>query len=137
MSGKQPKRNPRPGVDEYGRTPLHYAARDGAFDALVELLKAGSLVDAQDDNGWTALHFAAQDRHFELIDELLKRGANPNLVNSHGNSPLCVAILQARGNFTIAKRLLAAGTNPDLTNAFGRSARHIVADMGIAQALGL
>jgi hypothetical protein len=29
MSGKQPKRNDRPGVDRAGRTPLHFAALDG------------------------------------------------------------------------------------------------------------
>jgi len=132
MSGKQPKRKPRPGVDEYGRLPLHYAALDGDLDALVRLLEAGSFADAQDDNGWTALHFAAQDRHSKILHELLKRRANPNLVDSHGNGPLWVALMNARGDFTIVKMLLAAGADLDCKNAHGRSPRDIATSMGVS-----
>jgi uncharacterized protein len=120
MSGKQPKRKPRPGVDEYGRIPLHHASADGDLEVLVRLLESGSSIDAQDDNGWTALHFAAQDRHSKLVDELLKRGANPNLVNSHGNSPLWVSLMNSRGDYSIVKSLLSAGADPDHKNAHGR-----------------
>ena len=137
MAGKQPKRKPRPGVDEYGRIPLHYSAVDGDFDALVRLLESGSPIDAQDDNGWTALHFATQDSHSRLVEELLRRGANPNLVNSYGNSPLWVGIMKARGDFTIVKRLLAAGADPDRKNASGRSPRDIAKDMGVAGEINL
>ena len=137
MAGKQPKRKPRPGVDEYGRIPLHYAAIDGDFEALVRLLESGSSIDAQDDNGWTALHFAAQGGHSKLADELLRRGANPNLLNSHGNSPLWVGIMNARGDFAIVKGLLAAGADADRKNAYGRSPRDIATDMGVAVEIGL
>lgn len=109
MSGKQPKRKPGPGVDEYGRIPLHYAALDGDMDALVRLLEAGSSVDAQDDDGWTALHFAGQDGHSRIVQELLKRGANSNLVNSHGNGPLWVALMNAKGEGRFHHRQDAAG----------------------------
>jgi uncharacterized protein len=125
MSGKQPKRKPRPGVDEYGRTPLHYAAVNGDFNALLRLLESGSPIDAQDDNGWTALHFATQDRHTKLVEELLRRSANPNLVNSHGNSPLWAGLMSARGDYSIVKKLLAAGADPDHKNVHGRSPRDI------------
>jgi len=60
MTGKQPKRKPRPGVDEYGRTPLHYAAAEGNAEDVVKYLKAGNNPNLQDDNGWSPLHFAAQ-----------------------------------------------------------------------------
>jgi len=131
MSGKQPKRNPRPGVDEYGRIPLHYAAVDGDFDALIRLLDSGSLVDAQDDNGWTALHFAAQDARFRIVEELLKRGANPNLLNSQGNGPLWVGLMNARGDYTIVKML------PDYKNAHGRSPRDIATSTGLSGEMAL
>jgi uncharacterized protein len=137
MSGKQPKRNPRPGVDEYGRIPLHYAALNGDLDALVRLVESGSSVDAQDDNGWTALHFAAQDRHSKIVEELLRRGANLKLVNSHGNGPLWVALMSARGDFTIVKMLLTAGADPDCKNAHGRSPRDIATSMGVSKEIAL
>jgi len=138
MSGKQPKRKPRPGVDEYGRIPLHYAAVEGDFEALVRLLESGSSIDTQDDNGWTALHFAVQDGHSKLVDELLRRGANPNLVNSHGNSPLWVGLMRARGDdYAVVKGLLAAGADPDHKNVHGRSPRDIATTMGVAGVISL
>ena len=132
MSGKQPKRKPRPGVDPYGRIPLHYAAVDGDIEALVALLDSGSSINAQDDNGWTALHFATQGCHSKIVEELLSRGAASDLVNSHGNSPLWVGIMNARGNFSIVKSLLAAGADPDRKNAHGRSPRDMAVVMGVA-----
>jgi ankyrin repeat protein len=137
MSGKQPKRKPRPGVDEYGRISLHYAAVDGDFNALIRLLDSGSLVDAQDDNGWTALHFAAQGGHSNIVEELLRRGANLKLVNSHGNGPLWVGLMNARGDFTTVKMLLAAGADPDSKNSHGRSPRDIAATMGVSGDIAL
>jgi len=41
MAGKQPKRTQRPGVDEYGRTLLHYAAADGDAARVQDLIRAG------------------------------------------------------------------------------------------------
>jgi ankyrin repeat protein len=137
MSGKQPKRKPRPGVDEYGRIPLHHAAVDGDYEALVRLLDSGNPVDAQDDNGWTAMHFAAQGRHTKMVEELLRRGANLSLVNSHGNGPLWVALMNSRGDFTIVKMLLAANADPDCKNAHGKSPRDMAAIMGVSDEIAL
>ena len=137
MSAKHPKRNARPGVDEYGRIPLHYAALEGHLETLDQLLDSGSPVDAQDDNGWTALHFAAQDGHPKIVEELLKRGANPNLLNSHGNGPIWVGMMDARGDFTIVKMLLAAGADPDRKNAHGRSPRDVAESLGEATQIPL
>jgi ankyrin repeat protein len=125
MSGKQPKRKPRPGVDEYGRIPLHYAALNGETRELLALLAAGASADAQDDNGWTALHFAAQSGHSIVVESLLNQGANPNVLNRHGNGPLWVALMNARGDWKIVKLLLAAGANPDQKNAHARSPRDV------------
>src|SRR5262245_18037937 len=135
MSGKQPKRKPRPGVDEYGRTPLHYAALNGDYDTLVRLIDSGSSIDAQDDNGCTALHFAAQERQSSLLEELLRRGASPNLVDSHGNSPLWVGLINSKGNYSIVKKLLSAGADPDHKNAHGRSPQDMATLMGVTREL--
>jgi len=123
MSGKQPKRIPRPGIDEYGRSPLLNAAIAGDLPKIVVLLAEGAPVDLQDDNGWTALHFAIQARREDIVRALLERGANPNLVNSHGNGPLWVAVMNARGEFGVIEALLAAGADPSRKNLHGRSPR--------------
>jgi ankyrin repeat protein len=102
---------------------LHYAALNGDQRELIALLDAGASADAQDDNGWTALHFAAQDHHPAIVESLLQRGANPNLLNSHGNGPLWVALMRSRDDLAIIKMLIAAGANPDQKNASGRSPR--------------
>jgi ankyrin repeat protein len=60
VTGKQPKRKLRAGMDEYSRTPLNYAAADGKVEDVVRHLKAGANPNLQDDNSWSPLHFAAQ-----------------------------------------------------------------------------
>ena len=121
MTNKIPKKKDRPGVDKYGRTELLHAAIEGDLEKLPSLIQAHSDVNHQDDDGWTALHFAAQNRHLKIVDLLLKSGANPNLTNSHGNSPLFPAVMNARGNFDIICLLLSAGANPTHKNNHGKS----------------
>src|SRR5687767_3775000 len=131
MSGKQPKRKPRPGVDEYGRNLLHEAAIRGELNSIIEELSKGGSINAQDDNGWTALHFAAQENHPAIVNELLRKGADANIVNAHGNGPLWVALMNARGDLTNVKALLVAGADPDRKNAHGRSPRDVASAMGL------
>lgn len=121
MVGKTPRKNARPGVDEYGRTQLHYEANEGNGDAVSALLNQGANVNAQDDKGMCALHFAAQSGHHGIIQLLLEAKANPNLVDAHGNGPLWTATMNARGNFESVKALLEAGANPIMRNKHGRS----------------
>jgi ankyrin repeat protein len=125
MAGKQPKRLPRSGVDEYGRTLLHAAVISGDVRKVEELLAGGSVADAKDDNGWTALHFAAQERRIEIVSVLLNRGANPNLHDAHGNGPLWTAIMNARGDFSCIRALRAAGADSQHKNKHGRSPKDI------------
>ncbi len=77
MSGKWPKRKARPDVDEYGRTPLHYAASDGVEEEVARLLAAGMNPNAADDNGWTPLHYAAQAQSAEATRALLAAARIP------------------------------------------------------------
>ena len=121
MVGKTPKKNARPGVDEYGRVQLHYEANGGSADGVSALLNQGANVDAQDDNGMCALHFAAQSGHHNVITLLLEAKANPNLLDAHGNGPLWTATMNARGDFESVEALLEAGANPTEKNKHGRS----------------
>ena len=121
MSGKVPKRNPRPGVDEYGRQPLHYAASRGDLAEAESLLEAGADPSFADDNGYTPLHFAAQERHAAMVSLLLVHHANPNAADAHGNHPLWTALMHARGQQECARLLLQAGADRHHRNKAGRS----------------
>ncbi|WP_299773316.1 ankyrin repeat domain-containing protein [uncultured Pseudoteredinibacter sp.] len=118
MTGKIPKKNPREGIDEYGRTDLHYAE---SIKELDKLLVEGLDINLQDDNGWCALHFYAQDRRFELMQRLIENGANLNLIDSHGNPPLWTAVMNAKGDYSCVELLLSSGAIFDQKNKHGRS----------------
>ena len=68
---------------EWGRTPLHYTARDGDLEAINRLL-ATEDVNAVDNHGWTPLHFAAQDAHPAAIERLLDAGADIHALTEKG-----------------------------------------------------
>jgi ankyrin repeat protein len=118
-----PKRKPRPGVDEYGRTKLWYHALHGDLAAARDAVDSGADVNAGDDVNYTPLHAAVQEGCLPVIDFLLEAGADPNAVDSHGNGPLWVAVLSAPKDLRveIITRLLRAGALPHLQNRHGKS----------------
>lgn len=130
MVGKIPKINAREGIDEYGRTKIHYAS---VSEKIQVLIKQGFDVNLQDDNGWCPMHFYAQDRNILAIEVALRNGANPNLVDSHGNSPLWTAIMNARNELACVKALLEAGSNPTHKNSYGHSPLDIGLDSSRAE----
>src|SRR5215475_7947908 len=48
-------------LDDGGRTPLFYAAKDGDSSIVDELMRRGANPNAQDNNSETPLHFAARE----------------------------------------------------------------------------
>ena len=121
MAGKVPKRKARAGVDEYGRTPLHYAANEGNQALCSQLLTAGADPDAQDDNGWTPLHFAAQANSATVTEALIEAGANVELQDSFGNTALFRAVFESRGDGSVIQALRAAGADANALNRAGVS----------------
>jgi ankyrin repeat protein len=119
MTAKHPKRRPRPGVDRAGRTPLHYAAADGATAETMRLLAAAADPNAQDDDGWTPLHFAAQSGSADIARALIARGAKVDPRDSHGNTPLFRAVFASSGEGTVIALLRSAGADPHAANASG------------------
>jgi ankyrin repeat protein len=121
MAGKQPKRRRRAGVDEYGRTPLHYAAAEGDVRKAREILHNGADPNAQDDNGWSPLHFAAQAQSVAVATLLLAAGANLELRDSFGNTALWRAVFNYRGNGETVTLLLSSHADPCAPNDSGVS----------------
>ena len=136
MTGKQPKRKPRPGVDSHGRAPLHYAAVTGDLATVRRLIAEGAHPDLADDNGMTPLHFAAQESRVEVALALLDAGASVDPVDAHGNTPLSKAVFNSRGHGALIAALRERGANPTRQNHHGVSPLSLartIANFDVAQ----
>jgi ankyrin repeat protein len=75
-----------------GWTPLMYAARDGAIDAVAALADAKADLNASDPDGTTALLYAITNAHFDTAAVLIEKGADPNVADSTGTTALYSAV---------------------------------------------
>jgi uncharacterized protein len=75
-----------------GWTPLMYAARDGAAEAVAALADAKADLNASDPDGTTALMYAITNAHFDTAAVLIEKGADPNVVDSTGTTALYSAV---------------------------------------------
>ncbi|CAF1042765.1 unnamed protein product [Rotaria sp. Silwood1] len=73
--------------DEYGRTLLYLAARNGYYDICNFLLRAGCKIDETQKDGSTALHGASFYGHETIVQLLLEYEADPNVINRFGHRP--------------------------------------------------
>ena len=91
--------------DDFGMTPLHFAASSGRKDAAELLLASRASVNAKDNNGWTPLHMAAVYGHKEIAELLLANHADVNARDNAGMTPLHSAAFNDRTD--VAQLLLA------------------------------
>jgi ankyrin repeat protein len=82
---------PNSRLDGGGLTPLVFAARQGALDAVKVLVEAGADVNQVTQYGWTPLLTATQNKYYKVGSYLLEHGANPNIANKGGWTPLYIA----------------------------------------------
>jgi ankyrin repeat protein len=111
----------KPKLDEFGRSDLHYAARDADCELARKLIGKGADVNLADKNGWTALHFAAQAQSAEVAALLLDAGAQVDPKDFHGNTPLFKAVFNSKGSGDTIKLLRARGANPLVENKHGQT----------------
>jgi ankyrin repeat protein len=118
--------------NQWGYTPLLYAAARGNVAAAALLLQAGADVNAVGNEdvtaGWTPLLLAAYGGHKELAALLLKHKANPNVRarTDPGWTPLIAA--GVRNDPELAALLLANRADPNLAGTAG--------DTPLLQAMG-
>ncbi|MFX0578867.1 ankyrin repeat domain-containing protein [Nocardia nepalensis] len=98
--------------DEWGRTPLHYAALHGDLDAIEHLL-ATEDVNVRDNDDWTPLHFAAQEANPAAAERLLDAGADVDALTAKGMPAIYWAATANGGDPVATIRLLRArGADP-------------------------
>lgn len=98
--------------DEWGRTPLHYAALDGDLDAIERLLVTED-VDVRDNDDWTPLHFAANRGHSAAVQRLLDAGADIDALTEKGMPAIYWAAVAKAGDPVATIRVLRArGADP-------------------------
>ncbi|HZI62387.1 MAG TPA: ankyrin repeat domain-containing protein [Pyrinomonadaceae bacterium] len=109
-------------VDEDDRTPLmHAVLAENADHKIVNMLiERGADVNAEDAvRNWTALQFAAQIQRDDIVKTLLENGASVDPVDTFGNSPLWVAVMNASSNLDVVRLLVQSGADPNRKNQAG------------------
>ncbi|KAG7384743.1 Ankyrin repeat and EF-hand domain-containing protein 1 [Phytophthora pseudosyringae] len=91
------------------RTPLHWAAVNGAVGAVEILLAAKANANFQDAHGRTALHWAARVNRVDIVRVLLAHGADPTIVDDGDMTPTMCAACAGGTSVDMFKALVASG----------------------------
>jgi hypothetical protein len=108
--------------DDYGQTPLWWAAYRGHTAVVEALLATGKVEpDAKDNYGETPLSRAAARGHTVVVEALLATGkVEPDAKDSYGRTPLWWAA--AGGHTAVVETLLTTGkVEPDAKDSDGRT----------------
>lgn len=105
--------------------PLHFdgAASVEGLGALAAACPPGERVDR------AAIHVAAAQGHADIVKGLISQAADPNAVDSLGDTALVLAVRCARSPACVAA-LMDGGANATDTTARGATALHVAAEVG-------
>lgn len=96
------------------------AAEAGDTTAVLQLLRDGAAINAQDARGRTAILAATHGNHPETVAALIRAGADINLRDNRRDNVFLYA--GAEGLLDILKLAIEAGADTRLTNRFGGTA---------------
>ena len=105
--------------DQYGKTPLIWAALEGHAEIAKELIGANADVNMKDQYGETPLMWAAENGHAEIAKELIGANADVNVTSNGGNTALIWAA--KKGHVEIAKDLIGAKADVNVKNNHGNT----------------
>ncbi|SUW07943.1 ankyrin repeat-containing protein [Brachyspira pilosicoli] len=112
-------------------TMLHYASGVGAIESMKTLISLGANIDNTNSYFQTSLHYILDinaNKKTESVKILLDNNANINLQETNGNTPLHLAIINARKSQEYSKiidMLLAKNANVNITNNNNETALNI------------
>lgn len=109
-------------------SPVADALMNGDRAQAIELIEAGTDVNAAQGDGTTPLHWAVYRLDPALVESLLDRGARPDPTNAYGSSPLAEAVKAA--DAALVRLLLEAGADVEAPNADGQTALMLAARTG-------
>lgn len=125
-------------ADQYGETPLYWAASKGHSECVKLLLAAPCIdVNKSTENGYTPLYWAASKGHSECMKLLLAAsGIDVNKANIGGETPLYMA---ARNGYSECVKLLLAAPGIDVNKADknGNTPLYIAAENGHSECVKL
>jgi ankyrin repeat protein len=98
-------------ANQYGETPLMYAALLGDLPRVQKMVALGASVNKE---GWTPLHYAAVKARAEVAKFLLSKGALPNELSPEGDTALILAV--RADSVETVQVLINAGADPSLSN---------------------
>jgi ankyrin repeat protein len=75
-----------------GLTPLLFAARQGALEAVRALADAGADLNLGDPDGITPMILAVRNGHYDVAAALVEKGADINAADAAGRTPLYVSV---------------------------------------------
>jgi ankyrin repeat protein len=97
--------------DNYGQTPLSWAAENGHEAVARQLLEEGAELESRDNYGQTPLLWATRNGHEAVVKLLLERGAN---LESKDNCGRVLLLWAARkGHEAVVRLLLEKGADLD------------------------
>merc|ERR1711865_429855 len=108
-------------ADQFGRTALLLASKNGHDQAVEALLKAGAKTEAKLIDGSTPLLLATGNGHIDVVKALLDAGANIEARGNNAQTPLVASIAYLR--LGVTKILLEKGASLEAKDGNGRNAR--------------
>lgn len=111
------KENKQKSIVDCDSMPYHCAIEEGRLTDLSIIKSQGISTESKDGWGRTALIFYIQK--YNVVKTLLELGANPNSIDSNGNTALSLVLTETnKPNFRIAELLISNGA--DINEMYGR-----------------
>ena len=120
--GPMPDRSHALDLDQFRRTPLWWAAKNGQLHEVERLLAQGANPNTPDIDGEAPLHAAARWGRVGVVEALLAHGADPRVKSLYGLTALHISVLEAQADTTRA--LLRYRADVNVRDLFGKSPLH-------------